>query len=44
MGYVRRHCHKADKTEIPTNLSDLAEDSTHRTVTDVEKTTDEFTL
>ena len=28
---------KADKTEIPTLLSDLTEDSTHRTVTDTEK-------
>lgn len=28
---------KADKAEIPTNLSDLNEDTTHRTVTDVEK-------
>jgi hypothetical protein len=28
---------KADKTEIPTSLSDLTEDSTHRTVTDIEK-------
>lgn len=28
---------KADKTELPKKLSDLADDSTHRTVTDVEK-------
>lgn len=28
---------KADKTEIPTSLSDLTEDSEHRTVTDIEK-------
>lgn len=30
---------KADKTELPTKLSQLAEDSTHRTVTDTEKST-----
>jgi hypothetical protein len=30
---------KAYKTELPTKLSDLAEDSTHRTVTDSEKST-----
>lgn len=30
---------KAYKTELPTKLSDLAEDSTHRTVTDTEKST-----
>jgi len=30
---------KANKTEIPTKLSEMAEDSTHRTVTDAEKAT-----
>lgn len=30
---------RAYKTELPTKLSDLAEDSTHRTVTDTEKST-----
>lgn len=30
---------KADKTEIPTTLSELGEDSTHRLVTDSEKST-----
>ena len=29
---------KADRTEIPTTLAELTDDSTHRTVTDVEKT------
>ena len=28
---------KADKTEIPTSLSSLSSDSTHRLVTDTEK-------
>jgi hypothetical protein len=37
--YKKHYNDKADKTSIPTALSQLTADSTHRTVTDTEKST-----